>query len=255
MRFCTLLLYNKRTMEKAKEIKLTHVAFIMDGNGRWAKRRGLPRHLGHKAGCDRIIEIYEECLKQGIKVMSLYAFSTENWNRPSDEITHLFNYLEIFFKKEIDRIVKDGARVITSGDLSRLPLKTQKIIENAKKRTENCQNFFLNICLNYGGKAEIVRATKLILEDVRNNKIQLEDINEATFENYLYTHGLPNVDLLIRTSGELRTSNFMPWQLAYAEFVFPIVPWPDFTKEEFRKCIDEYYARNRRFGGINDDEK
>ena len=241
-------------MGKYEEIKLTHVAFIMDGNGRWAKRRGLPRHLGHKAGCERIIDIYEECIAQDIRVMSLYAFSTENWNRPKSEINHLFNYLEIFFKKEIDRLIRDGSVVRTSGDLSRLPKKTQKIIEDAKERTKNGKNFFFNICLNYGGKAEIVRATKNIASDVKEGKIQLDDITEDLFENYLYTTGLPPVDLLIRTSGELRTSNYMPWQLAYAEFIFPTTPWPDFTKEEFRKCIDEYYRRNRRFGGINDKE-
>ena len=143
----------------------------------------------------------------------------------------------------------------TSGDLSRLPEKTQKIIAEAKELTKDCKNFFFNICLNYGGKAEIVRAAKLIAQDVKDGKIGIEDINETSFEDYLYTKGLPPVDLLIRTSGELRTSNYLPWQLAYAEFIFPITPWPDFTKEEFRKCIDEYYRRNRRFGGINDKEQ
>ncbi len=235
--------------------KLRHVAFIMDGNGRWAKRRGLPRHLGHKAGCDRIIDIYEECLAQDIKVMSLYAFSTENWNRPKDEIKHLFNYLDIFFKKEINRIIKDGSRVIVSGDISRLPKKTQNTINDAIEKTKNCKNFTFNICLNYGGKAEIVRAAALFAKDVKENKYQPEELTEELFESYLYTAGLPSVDLLIRTSGELRTSNYLPWQLAYAEFIFPITPWPDFTKEEFRKCINEYYSRNRRFGTINDQEK
>lgn len=255
MRLGALLCILKISMKNAKEIKLTHVAFIMDGNGRWAKRRGLPRHLGHKAGCDRIIDIYEECLAQDIKVMSLYAFSTENWNRPQDEIEHLFNYLEIFFKKEIKRLIKDGSVVRTSGDLSRLPLKTQKIIEEAKEKTKEGKNFYFNICLNYGGKAEIVKATKEIAEEVKEGKLDIDKIDETVFENHLYTKGLPPVDLLIRTSGELRTSNYLPWQLAYAEFIFPIVPWPDFTKEEFRKCIDEYYRRNRRFGGINEQEK
>lgn len=235
--------------------KLRHVAFIMDGNGRWAKRRGLPRHLGHKAGCDRIIDIYEECIAQDIKVMSLYAFSTENWNRPKDEINHLFNYLDIFFKKEINRIIKDGSRVIVSGDISRLPKKTQNTINDAIEKTKNCKNFNFNICLNYGGKAEIVRAATLFAKDVKENKYQPEQLTEELFESYLYTAGLPSVDLLIRTSGELRTSNYLPWQLAYAEFIFPITPWPDFTKEEFRKCINEYYSRNRRFGTINDQEK
>ena len=231
-----------------------HVAFIMDGNGRWAKARHLPRHLGHKAGCDRVTDIYEECLAQGIKVMSLYAFSTENWNRPKAEINHLFNYLDIFFRKEIDRIIKDGSRIIASGDLSRLPEKTRKTVEEAIERTKDCQNFTFNICLNYGGKAEIVRASKLFAQDVIDGKMNIDDLNEDTFENYLYTKGLPPVDLLIRTSGELRTSNYMPWQLAYAEFIFPKVPWPDFTKEEFRKCLDEFYSRNRRFGGIKDEK-
>lgn len=241
-------------MEK-ELFKLRHVAFIMDGNGRWAKRRGLPRHLGHKAGCDRIIDIYEECLAQDIKVMSLYAFSTENWNRPKDEIKHLFHYLDIFFKKEINRIIKDGSRVIVSGDISRLPKKTQKTINDAIEKTKDCKNFTFNICLNYGGKAEIVRAATLFAKDVKENKYQPEELTEELFESYLYTAGLPSVDLLIRTSGELRTSNYLPWQLAYAEFIFPETPWPDFTKEEFRKCINEYYSRNRRFGTINDQEK
>lgn len=240
---------------KNEEFKLKHVAFIMDGNGRWAKRRGLPRHLGHKAGCDRIIDIYEECLAQGIYAMSLYAFSTENWNRPKSEIRHLFNYLDIFFKKEINRIIKDGSRVIVSGDISKLPNKTQKTINDALERTKDCKNFVFNICLNYGGKAEIVRAATLFAKDVQDGKLHPEDLSEELFETYLYTKDLPPVDLLIRTSGELRTSNYLPWQLAYAEFIFPITPWPDFTKEEFRKCINEYYSRNRRFGTINEKEQ
>ena len=238
-----------------EQFKLKHIAFIMDGNGRWAKRRGLPRHLGHKAGCDRIIEIYEECLAQDVKAMSLYAFSTENWNRPKDEIKHLFNYLDIFFKKEINRIIKDGARVIVSGDISKLPVKTQKTINDALEKTKNNNRFYLNICLNYGGKAEIVRAATLFAEDVKNGKYQPNELSEQLFETYLYTKDLPPVDLLIRTSGELRTSNYLPWQLAYAEFIFPVTPWPDFTKEELRKCIDTYYSRNRRFGTINDKEQ
>lgn len=234
--------------------KLQHVAFIMDGNGRWAKARNLPRHLGHKAGCERIIEIYEECLAQDIRVMSVYAFSTENWNRPKDEIKHLFNYLEIFFKKEINRIMKDNARIIISGDLTPIPEKTKKVIMDALEKTKNNDSFYLNICLNYGGKDEIVRATKAIAEEVKEGKIKIEDITEKYFEDHLYTKGLPMVDLLIRTSGELRTSNYLPWQLAYAEFVFPKTPWPDFTKEVFRECLNEYYTRDRRFGAIDEKE-
>ena len=236
-----------------KKCNIRHVAFIMDGNGRWAKARNLPRHLGHKAGCDRVTDIYEECLDQGIECMSLYAFSTENWNRPKDEINHLFNYLEIFFKKEIKRMIKEGTRIIASGDLTRLPLKTQKVVNDSIEKTKDGKNFTFNICLNYGGKAELVRAAKMFAKDVKEGKKDIDDLDENSFEDYLYTKGLPPVDVLIRTSGELRTSNYLPWQLAYAEFIFPKTAWPDFTKEEFRKCIDLYNKRDRRFGGIKDE--
>lgn len=236
-----------------KKNQLLHVAFIMDGNGRWAKARHLPRHLGHKEGCERIIDIYEECLALGVKVMSLYAFSTENWNRPKSEINHLFRYLDIFFKREIDRMVKDGCSVVISGDISKLPVKTQKTLQKSIELTKKNTRFYFNICLNYGGKDELVRAAKLFAQDVKDGKKEIEDLNEKSFEDYLYTKGLPPVDLLIRTSGEMRTSNYLPWQLAYAEFIFPKTPWPDFTKEEFRKCLDIYYGRDRRFGGIKDE--
>ena len=234
--------------------ELKHIAFIMDGNGRWAKARHLPRYLGHKEGCERVIDIYEECYDMGIKVMSLYAFSTENWNRPKAEINHLFNYLEIFFKKEIDRMLRDGCRILASGDLTKLPKKTQKVVNDAIERTKDCKNFTFNICLNYGGKAEIVRAAKAFAKDVTNGKV-IESLDEQSFEQYLYTKDLPPVDLLIRTSGEQRISNYLLWQLAYAEFIFAKTPWPDFTKEELRKCIEEYNNRSRRFGGIKDDGK
>ena len=235
-----------------KNNQLNHVAFIMDGNGRWAKSRGLPRTAGHKAGCDRIIEIYEECLAQNIKVMSLYAFSTENWNRPKQEISQLFKYLEVFFKKEINRLIKDRSRVIVSGDISRLPKKTQGVVLDAIERTKDCELFTFNICLNYGGRAEIIRAAKLFANEVKNGK-DIESLTEENFNDYLYTKGLPPVDLLIRTSGEQRTSNYLPYQLVYAEMLFPMTPWPDFTKEEFRKCIELYQTRDRRFGGIKDE--
>ncbi len=238
----------------ANKNELKHIAFIMDGNGRWAKARHLPRHLGHKAGCDRVTEIYEECVAMGIKAMSLYAFSTENWNRPKDEINHLFNYLEIFFKKEIKRMIKDGTRILASGDLSRLPVKTQKVVYDAIERTKDGKNFTFNICLNYGGKAEIVRAAKLFAEDVQKGK-DINSLTEEEFEKYLYTNDLPPVDLLVRTSGEQRISNYMLWQLAYSEFIFTPTPWPDFTREELHKCIVEFNSRNRRYGEIKEDEK
>ena len=237
------------------EKELKHIAFIMDGNGRWAKKRGLPRHLGHKRGCEVCTDIYEGCLENHIQVMSLYAFSTENWNRPKDEIDHLFNYLEIFFKKEIKRFMRDGSRVMVSGDLSRIPEKTRNVIDDSMERTKDNKNFVFNICLNYGGKSEIIRATKLIAEDIKNGVISIDDVNEKTFENYLYTKDLPPVDLLIRTSGEMRTSNFLLWQLAYAEFIFTKTCWPDFNKKELNECINEFKTRDRRYGGIEDGNK
>ncbi len=237
------------------EKELKHIAFIMDGNGRWAKKRGLPRHLGHKRGCEVCTDIYEGCLENHIQVMSLYAFSTENWNRPKDEIDHLFNYLEIFFKKEIKRFMRDGSRVMVSGDLSRIPEKTRNVIYDSIERTKDNKNFVFNICLNYGGKSEIVRATKLIAEDIKNGVISIDDVNEKSFENYLYTKDLPPVDLLIRTSGEMRTSNFLLWQLAYAEFIFTKTCWPDFNKKELNECINEFKTRDRRYGGIEDGNK
>ena len=237
------------------EKELKHIAFIMDGNGRWAKKRGLPRHLGHKRGCEVCTDIYEGCLENHIQVMSLYAFSTENWNRPKDEIDHLFNYLEIFFKKEIKRFMRDGSRVMVSGDLSRIPEKTRNVIYDSMERTKDNKNFVFNICLNYGGKSEIVRATKLIAEDIKNGVISIDDVNEKSFENYLYTKDLPPVDLLIRTSGEMRTSNFLLWQLAYAEFIFTKTCWPDFNKKELNECINEFKTRDRRYGGIEDGNK
>ena len=231
-----------------KELK--HVAFIMDGNGRWAKKRGLPRHLGHKKALEMLIKIIDACIDRGIQVVSLYAFSSENWNRPKDEISHLFSYLAIFFKKEIDYLISRGGRIIISGDIAGLPKRTQKVVNDAINRTKDCNKMTINICLNYGGKQELVKATKEIATLVKNNELDVNDISMQLFEDHLYTKGLPNVDLLIRTSGEFRTSNFLPWQLAYAEFIFTDVHWPDFTPDELDKCLMEYDNRNRRFGGL-----
>ena len=234
--------------------EIKHIAFIMDGNGRWAKARNLPRSLGHKAGCERVEDIYEECIAQGIEAMSLYAFSTENWKRPKSEINQLFKYLEQFFKREIKSMIKKGVRIITSGDITKLPLSTQKVVNDSVFLTKDGKKFTFNICLNYGGKAEILKATKEIAEDLKNNVITVDQIDEKLFGSHLYTKDLPPVDLLIRTSGEMRTSNYLPWQITYAEMMFPLVPWPDFTKEELRKCLDEFRNRDRRYGGIKDEK-
>lgn len=242
------------TKNMSKNNTCQHIAFIMDGNGRWAKRRNLPRHLGHKEGCLRVIEIYEGCRENGIKAMSLYAFSTENWSRPKSEINHLFTYLEQFFKREIDRLDKEGARIIISGDLSKIRERTRKVINDAVLRTKNNDEFYLNICLNYGSRDEIIRATKNFCLDVLNNKYRVEDLSEQLFSSYLYTAILPPIDLLIRTSGEQRLSNYLLYQLAYSEFIFTPVAWPDFNKNELKKCLEEYKNRDRRYGGLSNEE-
>lgn len=244
-------IFKKKKQEKwALSKPLNHVAFIMDGNGRWAKKRLLPRHLGHQAGINRILEIAEACQEFGVQVMSLYAFSTENWKRPQDEIDHLFNYLDIFFNREIDRLMRDGVQVRTMGDISRLPEKTLATVNKAKEMTKNNKKFVLNICLNYGSRPEIVKAARDFASDVVANKLKIEDLTETKFLDYLYSYDLPEVDLLIRTSGENRLSNFMLYQLAYSEFVFTKTHWPDFDRNAFIDCLEEYQNRNRRFGGL-----
>lgn len=235
------------------EKPLNHVAFIMDGNGRWAKLRGLARHFGHHEACKRIIGIFDACMEQNIKVMSFYAFSTENWNRPQEEIDHLMDYLEEFFHKEIDYIDSKGARLIVSGDLSRIREQTRKVCQEAVERTKNNNKYVINVCLNYGGRDEIVRACKQIATLYKEDKIKLEDINEKSFSSYLYTASLPDVDLMIRTSGEERLSNFLLYQNAYAEFVFTKVKWPDFKKREFYECLERYQRRSRRYGGLKNE--
>ena len=237
-------------MEKLAK-PINHVALIMDGNGRWAKERNLPRTAGHKEGCERIIEIFNVFKKYNIKVMTLYAFSTENWNRPKSEITQLFRYLNTFFKSNIKTFLKDGVRVQVMGDISRLPESSQKVVKDAIEKTKHLDNFVFNIALNYGSKQELVRATKLIAEKVKNGELNSQDINENTIRDHLYTHNLPDVDLMIRTSGEQRLSNYLLYQLAYSEFIFTKTYWPDFKEEEFVKCLEEFTTRNRRFGKIN----
>ena len=234
---------------------IKHVAIIMDGNGRWAKERGLARTMGHKEAFNRIIECFDYCKDYDIRVVSLYAFSTENWKRPKDEIAFLFRYLNIFFNREMDKIMKDGTKIMVSGDISKLPEKTRKTVEKALEMTKNNKNFVLNICLNYGGKEELTRAARLIAKEVQEGKLKIEDINEEVMENHLYTAGLPNVDLMIRTSGEIRTSNFLPWQIAYAEYVFTPVYFPDFKRKEFVDCLIEFNKRNRRYGGLDNEKE
>ena len=233
--------------------KLRHVAFIMDGNGRWANLRGLPRYLGHREAMNRIMEIFEACREFGIYCMSLYAFSTENWNRPQEEIDHLMDYLEEFFTKEIDYLDSVGARLQISGDLSRIRPQTRKVCLEAYERTKDNDNIVVNVCLNYGGRDDIVRACKAIALEAVEGKVKIDEVNEDYFADHLYTKGLPDVDLMIRTSGEQRLSNYLLWQNAYAEFVFTPVKWPDFRREALVDCLKEFQARQRRYGGLKNE--
>lgn len=239
-----------------KEFVLTkpvnHVAFIMDGNGRWAKKRLLPRHLGHKEGCKRIIEIFNVCKKYHIKVMTLYAFSTENWNRPQDEINYLFSYLEEFFNDNIDTFMKDGVRVQVMGDTTKLPLSTQKTLQKALSMTKDNDTYVFNIALNYGSKQEIIKAVKEIATDCQDGKVKIGEIDEKLFDSHLYTANLPPIDLMIRTSGECRLSNYLLYQLAYSEMIFTPTYWPDFKPDKFVECLDEFCQRDRRFGSIKE---
>ena len=232
--------------------QINHVALIMDGNGRWAKNRGLPRTKGHEEGCKRIIEIYEAVKANHIKVMTLYAFSTENWNRPKSEIALLFKYLDKFFNDNIDTFLKDGVRVQVMGDISKLPVHSQKTVTKAIELTKDNDNYVFNIALNYGSRQELVKATQEIAQLVKEGKLNINDINEDTISDHLYTYNLPPIDLMIRTSGEQRLSNYLLYQLAYSEFIFTPTYWPDFHKEEFEECLKQYQSRDRRYGKIEE---
>ena len=232
--------------------QINHVALIMDGNGRWAKSRGLPRTKGHEEGCKRIIEIYEAVKANHIKVMTLYAFSTENWNRPKSEIALLFKYLDKFFNDNIDTFLKDGVRVQVMGDISKLPVHSQKTVTKAIELTKDNDNYVFNIALNYGSRQELVKATQEIAQLVKEDKLNINDISEDTISDHLYTYNLPPIDLMIRTSGEQRLSNYLLYQLAYSEFIFTPTYWPDFHKEEFEECLKQYQSRDRRYGKIEE---
>ena len=244
-------------MAKKKEFtlskKLDHIAFIMDGNGRWANLRGLPRHIGHHEACKRMREIFDVCMELGIKCASVYAFSTENWSRPQDEIDHLMDYLEEFFNNEIDYFVSKGTRIMISGDYSRLREQTKKVCDMAIERTKDNDTFIVNVCLNYGSRDEIAKACRELCLEVKEGRLGIDEITPEVISNHLYTAGLSDVDLMIRTSGEQRLSNFLLFQNAYAEFVFTPVKWPDFHKKELIECIKEYESRSRRYGGLKNE--
>lgn len=227
-----------------------HIGIIMDGNGRWAKKRLLPRLAGHKEGMERVKEIVEVSSNLGIKYLSLYAFSTENWKRPKDEIDGLMKLLVYYLKTELNSLNKNNVKIHVLGNIAELPDKPRSEVEKAVERTKDNDHMILNIGLNYGGRDEIVRGVKGIINDVKMGNIEIDDINEETISNYLYTRYQPDPDLLIRPSGELRLSNFMLYQIAYTEFWFSNIYWPDFREEHFYRAIVDYQKRDRRYGGI-----
>ena len=226
-----------------------HVAIIMDGNGRWAKAQGKPRTAGHLVGSDNVRTIAIAADQMGIEYLTLYAFSTENWKRSKDEVSYIMNLPAIFFKKYMKEFLDRGFRMNILGELDALPSSTRKVLEEAMEESKNNTGLNLNICMNYGSQREILLAAKKYAKDVQEGKADLS-LDEEGFEKYLMTGGFPPVDLLIRTSGEQRISNYLLWQIAYAELEFVDESWPEFTPDVLKRCLDEFGHIDRRFGGV-----
>ena len=227
-----------------------HIAVIMDGNGRWAKKRFMPRGFGHKAGADALEQALEDADELGIKYLTVYAFSTENWKRSVEEVTGLMNLFRKFLESAIPKSNKNNVRVRVLGERSKLAPDMIKAIENLEESTKNNTGLQFNVALNYGGRDEIARAMKKIAEEVKDGKLSPKDITEEVISSHLDTREIPDPDLLIRTSGEERISNFLPWQLAYSEFYFTDTLWPDFNRNSFIEAIRHYTKRDRRYGGV-----
>ncbi|KEI17042.1 isoprenyl transferase [Clostridium haemolyticum] len=227
-----------------------HIAIIMDGNGRWAKQKKLPRTLGHKAGVETIREIVKECSNLGVKILTLYAFSTENWKRPKEEVGALMKLLVEYLKKELKELHEENVIIRTIGNISKLPKICQQELTNAYNTTKNNTGLILNLALNYGGRDEIINAMKEIGAKIKEGTLSPEDINEEVISQVLYTKNLSDPDIIIRTAGEQRLSNFLLWQCAYSEFWYTDIKWPDFKKDDLCKAIYDYQNRDRRFGGL-----
>lgn len=229
----------------------THIAIIMDGNGRWAKRKGFPRILGHRRGAKKAKEIVTICRKIGIRFLTLYVFSSENWHRPAHEVNMLMKLLEDFLQKEEKDLRKNNIKLVASGNIDRLPSKTKRVLEKVIKGTDTDSfKMLLNFALSYGGREEIVEATKKIVSEVLTGKYHLKEIDEKIFSAHLYNAYFPDPDLLIRTGGEMRISNFLLWQIAYTEIYVTSVLWPDFSKDDLMEAIIDYQKRERKFGRI-----
>jgi undecaprenyl diphosphate synthase len=232
-----------------------HLAIIMDGNGRWAKQKGFLRTLGHKSGSKSVKKIIKECSDLGVEYLTLYAFSTENWNRPKLEVDTLMKVLINSLKKELPTLIENNMRMNAIGNLEKLPKNAQKELQDVIEKTKNNSKMTLTLALSYGSREEIVNVVKLISDKVKNNIISIDSIDDSIINEHLYTHNLPDVDLLIRTSGEHRISNFLLWQIAYSELYFTEVLWPDFKEEDLYEAIISYQKRERRFGKTSEQIK
>lgn len=229
-----------------------HVAVIMDGNGRWARQRGLPRHAGHREGMKSVREALEGSIQAGIEVLTLFAFSTENWNRPPREISALMGLLELYARKEKADLVNQGVQVRVLGELERLSSRTRRAVQGIMEATEGGETLLLNLMISYSGRKEILHAVRTLAQEVAQGFRTPEEIDDETFQEALFTQGLPDPDLLVRTSGEFRISNFMLWQLAYTEIHITPVLWPDFTRQDLFAAVLDYQKRERRFGRVSD---
>jgi len=227
-----------------------HIAIIMDGNGRWAKARGLPRAAGHERGVEALRRTVEAAQEIGLKNLTVYSFSTENWRRPVAEVNALFGLLKAYVNRDLNRLASEGVRVRILGTREGLPHDVQELVDRAESKTADNRAFNLCIAFNYGGREELVRATQKFARAVQNGEVQTSDLNEESFATYLDSDGIPDPDIMIRTSGEYRLSNFLIWQAAYAELIFMDVLWPDFSKTQLLEAIEIYRARERRFGGL-----
>lgn len=227
-----------------------HIAIIMDGNGRWAKKRGLPRNAGHRAGAETFRRIARHCNDLGVRYLTVYAFSTENWKRSEEEVSGIMLLLEKYLTEALRDMEKNHIRFCAFGDLSRLTPGLQQLCRETMERSRHFSDVQVNFCINYGGRDEIVRAARAFAADVAAGRCTPESLTEQQFAGYLDSAGVPDPELVIRPSGELRTSNFLSWQSAYSEFVFMDVLWPDFSGEDLDRAIEEYNRRNRRFGGV-----
>ncbi|MCE2959571.1 MAG: isoprenyl transferase [Akkermansiaceae bacterium] len=237
-------------MTSSDHHQVSHIAIIMDGNGRWAKERGLPRAEGHRAGAESIREVTEACIELGVKYLTLYAFSSENWNRPQNEVDGLMKLLDRFLDEKASELDKQNIRLQAIGDLDRLPAATRKRLDRIQEQTKNHQTMTLALALSYGAREEITAAVRSIAKAVVAGEISLEEIDPELFSNHLYTKDIPDPDLLIRTSGEMRISNFLLWQISYSEIVIVKKMWPDFRQGDLFAAVEEYNKRHRRFGAL-----